>query len=97
MEVPDSGLEPGILPTEIRKLVESRRQVKQLMKGDITTDQYTQVKKNEMRFELKLLISNVKLVFHYKCIFSSDQIVIFLLDLRIRKYILVYTHLFYCH
>lgn len=45
MEVPDSGLEPGILPTEIRKLVESRRQVKQLMKGDITTDQYTQVKK----------------------------------------------------
>lgn len=43
IEVPDSGLEPGILPTEIRKLVESRRQVKQLMKGDINPDQYIQV------------------------------------------------------
>ncbi|XP_070539037.1 DNA polymerase alpha catalytic subunit-like [Ptychodera flava] len=31
-EIPDSALEPGILPTEIRKLVERRRQVKQLMK-----------------------------------------------------------------
>ncbi|XP_077987275.1 DNA polymerase alpha catalytic subunit-like [Glandiceps talaboti] len=38
-EVPDSGLEPGILPTEIRKLVERRRQVKQLMKqADINSD-----------------------------------------------------------
>lgn len=32
VELPESGLEPGILPTEIRKLVESRRQVKTLMK-----------------------------------------------------------------
>ncbi|KAG5880463.1 hypothetical protein JTB14_000568 [Gonioctena quinquepunctata] len=29
--LPDRGLPPGILPTEIRKLVESRRQVKNLM------------------------------------------------------------------
>ncbi|XP_052105058.1 DNA polymerase alpha catalytic subunit-like [Mytilus californianus] len=42
VEVPDSGLEPGILPTEIRKLVESRRQVKQLMKGEINQEQYIQ-------------------------------------------------------
>ncbi|ESP04902.1 hypothetical protein LOTGIDRAFT_109334, partial [Lottia gigantea] len=33
-ELPDKDLEPGILPTEIRKLVESRKQVKQLMKVD---------------------------------------------------------------
>uniref|UniRef100_A0A8D1EEM3 DNA polymerase alpha catalytic subunit n=1 Tax=Sus scrofa TaxID=9823 RepID=A0A8D1EEM3_PIG len=31
-ELPDPGLEMGILPREIRKLVERRRQVKQLMK-----------------------------------------------------------------
>ena len=43
IELPDKDLEPGVLPTEIRKLVESRRQVKQLMKGDITNDQYMQV------------------------------------------------------
>ncbi|CAL1297484.1 unnamed protein product [Larinioides sclopetarius] len=41
--LPDSGLEPGVLPTEIRKLVESRRQVKQMMKGnDVTKDRYAQ-------------------------------------------------------
>eukprot|EP00794_Sanderia_malayensis_P010093 gene10093-11124_t len=32
-EVPDSGLPAGILPTEIRKLVERRKQVKQMMKS----------------------------------------------------------------
>ncbi|XP_056004368.1 DNA polymerase alpha catalytic subunit-like [Ostrea edulis] len=42
IELPDKDLEPGILPTEIRKLVESRRQVKQLMKGDISNEQYMQ-------------------------------------------------------
>lgn len=31
-DVPDSSLPPGILPTEIRKLVERRRQVKKMMK-----------------------------------------------------------------
>lgn len=31
--LPEPGLEPGILPTEIRRLVESRKQVRQLMKS----------------------------------------------------------------
>ncbi|WAR28490.1 DPOLA-like protein [Mya arenaria] len=34
IELPSPDLKPGILPTEIRKLVESRRQVKNLMKQD---------------------------------------------------------------
>lgn len=42
VEMPDPDIEPGILPTEIRKLVESRKQVKQLMKGDIAPEQYIQ-------------------------------------------------------
>uniref|UniRef100_A0A3B5AJM4 DNA polymerase n=1 Tax=Stegastes partitus TaxID=144197 RepID=A0A3B5AJM4_9TELE len=42
-EIPDSGLEMGILPKEIRKLVERRKQVKQLMKQqDINPDLYLQ-------------------------------------------------------
>uniref|UniRef100_A0A8D3D2K1 DNA polymerase n=1 Tax=Scophthalmus maximus TaxID=52904 RepID=A0A8D3D2K1_SCOMX len=42
-EIPDSNLEMGILPKEIRKLVERRRQVKQLMKQqDINPDLYMQ-------------------------------------------------------
>ena len=32
LELPDQDLAPGVLPTEIRKLVQSRRQVKQMMK-----------------------------------------------------------------
>ncbi|XP_028289961.1 DNA polymerase alpha catalytic subunit isoform X2 [Gouania willdenowi] len=42
-EIPDSSLEMGILPKEIRKLVERRKQVKQLMKQhDINPDLYMQ-------------------------------------------------------
>ncbi|TWW71126.1 DNA polymerase alpha catalytic subunit isoform X1 [Takifugu flavidus] len=42
-EIPDSSLEMGILPKEIRKLVERRKQVKQLMKQqDINPDAYLQ-------------------------------------------------------
>ncbi|CAJ1082305.1 DNA polymerase alpha catalytic subunit [Xyrichtys novacula] len=42
-EIPDPDLEMGILPKEIRKLVERRRQVKQLMKQqDINPDVYLQ-------------------------------------------------------
>lgn len=42
--IPDSSVEAGVLPTEIRKLVQSRRVVRQMMKAaDITPDQYTQV------------------------------------------------------
>ncbi|XP_068206264.1 DNA polymerase alpha catalytic subunit-like [Palaemon carinicauda] len=37
--VPEEGTEPGVLPTEIRKLVESRKQVKQMMKQpDLSRD-----------------------------------------------------------
>lgn len=43
-ELPDPSLEMGILPKEIRKLVERRRQVKQLMKQpDLNSDLYLQV------------------------------------------------------
>ncbi|KAK7084492.1 DNA polymerase alpha catalytic subunit [Halocaridina rubra] len=39
LSLPEEGLDTGILPQEIRKLVESRRQVKQLMKGpDLSSD-----------------------------------------------------------
>uniref|UniRef100_A0A670ZEY3 DNA polymerase n=1 Tax=Pseudonaja textilis TaxID=8673 RepID=A0A670ZEY3_PSETE len=42
-ELPDSSLEMGILPKEIKKLVERRRQVKQLMKQpDLHPDLYLQ-------------------------------------------------------
>ncbi|XP_060090074.1 DNA polymerase alpha catalytic subunit [Heteronotia binoei] len=42
-ELPDPSLEMGILPKEIRKLVERRRQVKQLMKqADLNSDLYLQ-------------------------------------------------------
>lgn len=44
MEQLPSNSEPGILPTEIKKLVESRRQVKSLMKKpDISPDLRHQV------------------------------------------------------
>ncbi|KAA0704573.1 DNA polymerase alpha catalytic subunit [Triplophysa tibetana] len=43
-EVPDQSLEMGILPKEIRKLVERRRHVKQLMKQqDLNPDLYMQI------------------------------------------------------
>ncbi|XP_068733005.1 DNA polymerase alpha catalytic subunit-like [Montipora capricornis] len=43
VELPDPDLEPGILPTEIRKLVERRKQVKGMMKNHSRdSDQYLQ-------------------------------------------------------
>ncbi|XP_035219808.1 DNA polymerase alpha catalytic subunit-like isoform X2 [Stegodyphus dumicola] len=43
VSLPDPGLETGVLPAEIRKLVESRRQVKKMMKAsDVTKDRYAQ-------------------------------------------------------
>jgi hypothetical protein len=46
-ELPSPGLEAGILPTEIRKLVESRREVKKLMKNpDLSSDLKMQVSSN---------------------------------------------------
>ena len=42
-DLPESGSEPGVLPTEIRKLVDSRRAVKQLLKDpNLTEDQRLQ-------------------------------------------------------
>jgi len=32
LTIPESNLEPGVVPTEIHKLVKSRQQIKQLMK-----------------------------------------------------------------
>jgi DNA polymerase alpha subunit A len=47
VELPSPGLEAGILPTEIRKLVESRREVKKLMKSpDLSSDMKIQVSNN---------------------------------------------------
>lgn len=43
-ELPDPNLDMGILPREIRKLVERRKQVKQLMKQqDLNSDLVLQV------------------------------------------------------
>lgn len=37
-DLPDSALPPGILPTEIRKLVDSRREVKKLINDKLSKD-----------------------------------------------------------
>jgi hypothetical protein len=51
VELPSPGLEAGILPTEIRKLVESRREVKKLMKNpDLSSDVKMQVSNNSYSF-----------------------------------------------
>ncbi|KAJ8971883.1 hypothetical protein NQ314_000496 [Rhamnusium bicolor] len=51
--LPDRGLPPGILPTEIRKLVESRRQVKGLMNTpDISNDLKMQYNIRQMALKL---------------------------------------------
>ncbi|CAH1175786.1 unnamed protein product [Phaedon cochleariae] len=51
--LPDRGLPPGILPTEIRKLVESRRQVKGLMNSaDISNDLRMQYNIRQMALKL---------------------------------------------
>ena len=41
-DLPDSDLPAGILPTEIRKLVDSRREVKKLMKGNASAELMSQ-------------------------------------------------------
>lgn len=47
-EPPDTAEELGILPTEIRKLVESRREVKKMMKAsNISQDLRMQVSPSE--------------------------------------------------
>lgn len=51
--LPTSNVEFGVLPTQIKKLVESRRQVKQLMKTpDLTPEQYMQYNIRQMALKL---------------------------------------------
>ncbi|KAJ8920671.1 hypothetical protein NQ315_004810 [Exocentrus adspersus] len=51
--VPDRSLHPGILPTEIRKLVESRRQVKNLMNNpDLSNELRMQYNIRQMALKL---------------------------------------------
>ena len=52
-DLPDSNLETGVLPTEIRKLVESRKQVKQLMKQP---DLSPELKMQVNHFSNKILV-----------------------------------------
>ncbi|KAJ9591406.1 hypothetical protein L9F63_002012 [Diploptera punctata] len=53
VELPSPGKEPGILPTEIRKLVESRREVKKLMKTpDLSPDLKMQYNIRQMALKL---------------------------------------------
>ncbi|RZC38424.1 DNA polymerase alpha catalytic subunit, partial [Asbolus verrucosus] len=53
MVLPDKSLSPGILPTEIRKLVESRREVKKLMNNpDISVDLRMQYHIRQMALKL---------------------------------------------
>ncbi|XP_066254764.1 DNA polymerase alpha catalytic subunit [Euwallacea similis] len=52
-EFPDQHLPPGVLPTEIRKLVESRRQVKSLMASpDLSANQRMQYNIRQMALKL---------------------------------------------
>ncbi|XP_028164527.1 DNA polymerase alpha catalytic subunit [Ostrinia furnacalis] len=51
--LPGSGTEFGVLPTQIRKLVESRREVKKLMKSpDLPPEQYMQYNIRQMALKL---------------------------------------------
>lgn len=65
-EIPDPNLDMGILPKEIRKLVERRKQVKQLMKQqDINPDVYMQVGHDIIISSVFNLTSNVQLMLMY--------------------------------
>ncbi|KAJ0181362.1 hypothetical protein K1T71_003447 [Dendrolimus kikuchii] len=51
--LPGSNIELGVLPTQIRKLVESRREVKKLMKSpDLPQEQYMQYNIRQMALKL---------------------------------------------
>ncbi|KAF7403413.1 hypothetical protein HZH68_006207 [Vespula germanica] len=53
LEIPDSSLEPGIIPTEIRKLVESRVEIKKLMKAsNISSELKAQYNIRQMALKL---------------------------------------------
>lgn len=66
-EVPETGLDIGILPTEIKKLVDRRREVKKLMKNpSVTADEYTQY--NIRQQALKLTANSM-----YGCLGFSNS------------------------
>lgn len=51
--LPDSSVEPGILPIQIKKLVESRKEVKKLMKSpDLSPDLYMQYNIRQLALKL---------------------------------------------
>lgn len=50
--LPAPNTDFGVLPTQIRKLVESRREVKKLMKADLPTEQYMQYNIRQMALKL---------------------------------------------
>lgn len=53
LAIPESNLEPGVIPTEIRKLVESRVQVKTLMKApNISPELKTQYNIRQLALKL---------------------------------------------
>ncbi len=63
-ELPSTDSEPGILPTEIRKLVESRRAVKSLLKDpNISEDQ-------KMQYDIRQVSRHDLIYFYY---FSLQQ------------------------
>lgn len=88
-ELPNSDLEMGILPREIRKLVERRRQVKQLMKQpDLNPDVYLQVMMSRRPVGWK---NNECVVVYLMCpLFISGQIITFLAPANC-SYFVLYT------
>lgn len=62
--VPDSDLPAGILPTEIRRLVERRKQVKQLMKTpDLNQDLKLQVSLHLRKISVPVVCSFLLVLF----------------------------------
>ena len=74
-ELPTSGSEPGILPTEIRKLVDSRRAVKSLLKDpNISEDQRMQYDIRQVRTGLGLS-NSLHWIFSLSfCLFSYNGV-----------------------
>ncbi|XP_022101936.1 DNA polymerase alpha catalytic subunit-like [Acanthaster planci] len=80
-EVPDRSLDLGILPTEIRKLVERRKQVKQLMKQpDLNADLKLQVRNIQHPPPRADVISNqiikiMKVLFSLQILMNTKELV----------------------
>lgn len=53
LNIPESNLESGVIPTEIHKLVQSRQQIKQLMKtSNLSPEQKTDYHIRQMALKL---------------------------------------------